>query len=342
MEENYEYRPTLAVVIPMFNAEKTIARTLQSVLNQSVKPSSVVVVDDGSTDSSAKLVSEILGDLPAQLSNSDSTGWAIDRVRILYQENRGEGAARNAGIAAVTSEWVALIDSDDIWYPDHLAEITRIIGLHPHCSLVGTSFVRRSLSEMGDRLPTRANQRVKVSVFDYFVEASRDIGVLHSSTVALRRTAVQELGGFGTSKTGADLEMWARVALQFPVARSSKVTSIYLQHDQSVMAKQGRSSPPGRKIEKLEDLSPTFATVVGALKSGSHCVEPKSLTRFINSRLLFSAKASLVQGEIDLVKRFVGLSFKPRGPKILIVATIPDSVLRIAYQLWRVLRPIFR
>jgi len=89
---------TVACVIPMFNAELFIEETIQSVLNQSYPVREIVVVDDGSTDSSATIVTQ-----------------QFDRITYLYQPNAGAVTARNRGLEATSCDFIAFLDADDLW-----------------------------------------------------------------------------------------------------------------------------------------------------------------------------------------------------------------------------------
>jgi glycosyltransferase involved in cell wall biosynthesis len=95
--------PSISVVIPCYNAEKFIRQTLESVLKQTWLPQEIIVIDDGSTDNSAAIASSFGG-----------------IVRVERQKNQGESVARNRGMDLAKSEWVALLDADDIWYPTKL------------------------------------------------------------------------------------------------------------------------------------------------------------------------------------------------------------------------------
>ena len=99
----------VSVIIPAYNAQQLIARTLMSVLNQTYRHLEVWVVDDGSRDRTAEIVQAI--------AKQD------DRVRLLQQPNAGVASARNLGIRSARGEFIALIDSDDLWYPDALEKL---------------------------------------------------------------------------------------------------------------------------------------------------------------------------------------------------------------------------
>jgi glycosyltransferase involved in cell wall biosynthesis len=101
---------SISVVIPTYNRAHLIQRALKSVLNQSKLPAEIIVVDDGSTDDTQSLVESY-----------------DDIVRYVYQDNAGASAARNNGVYLANSEWVAFLDSDDIWLPSHLNRISNAI-----------------------------------------------------------------------------------------------------------------------------------------------------------------------------------------------------------------------
>lgn len=95
--------PLVSVVIPCYNAARTIAATLESVLAQSYRPIEVIVVDDGSSDRSVEIASSFA---PA--------------VTVVVQENGGPASARNEGIRRSRGEFIAFVDADDLWHPEKL------------------------------------------------------------------------------------------------------------------------------------------------------------------------------------------------------------------------------
>jgi glycosyltransferase involved in cell wall biosynthesis len=109
---------TVAVIIPAYNCEDFIVEALDSIARQTEIPDEVVVVDDGSTDRTAELVSAF---------NSKS---AL-RIILIRQSNQGIAAARNAGIARCSSNWIALLDGDDIFYPSFIEKAKQALLTHP-------------------------------------------------------------------------------------------------------------------------------------------------------------------------------------------------------------------
>ncbi|HXA96412.1 MAG TPA: glycosyltransferase family A protein [Candidatus Dormibacteraeota bacterium] len=112
----------IAVVIPAYNAERFLDETLESVWAQSAPPSEVIVVDDGSTDSTAAIARR-------------------HRVTVLSQRNIGPSEARNAAIRHTAQPWVALLDADDVWEPDKLARQWEAVQACPEAGAVFSDFI---------------------------------------------------------------------------------------------------------------------------------------------------------------------------------------------------------
>lgn len=189
----------ISVVIPLYNKEKEIARTLRSVLAQTSQPLEIIVVDDGSTDGSAARVEEIGSPL----------------IRLIRQENRGVSAARNRAMQEACGEYAALLDGDDTWEPGYLAEIERLIAAYPNCGAYATSFN----VDDGHRL-TPGDTPQTEGVVDFFTEALSHYVLIPSSTT-LRRKPVLSLGGFPEGmRMGEDQYLWTKLARTSPVCFS--------------------------------------------------------------------------------------------------------------------------
>lgn len=115
--------PSVSVVMPAYNATRTIETSIYSVLRQSVRDFELIVVDDGSTDGTPDLVRE--------LASMDS------RVRLVSQQNAGPSSARNRGVQLAKAEIVAFLDSDDEWSNDHLERHVPVLAADPE---LGVSF----------------------------------------------------------------------------------------------------------------------------------------------------------------------------------------------------------
>lgn len=117
----------ISVIIPMFNAEKTIIKTLESVFFQTYLPSEIIVINDGSSDGSKLLVEEFI-----------STNTKI-KIKLVNKPNGGVSSARNEGIKNSSCEWIALLDSDDEWLPNKLERQVKILQKNPHIEFLGTN-----------------------------------------------------------------------------------------------------------------------------------------------------------------------------------------------------------
>jgi glycosyltransferase involved in cell wall biosynthesis len=142
------------VVIPAFNAERTLRETLESVLAQTVAAAEIVVVDDGSTDGTA--------DLAASVS---------PRIRVVRQANAGPGAATSRGIHELRSPLVATVDADDIWLPTKMEIQLQALAADPEIALVSAKMRQFRHGQIDDHLgefrpgPTRSTIVVRREVF---------------------------------------------------------------------------------------------------------------------------------------------------------------------------------
>lgn len=190
---------TVSAVIPTYNRRRSIERAVDSVLAQTQPPDEVIVVDDGSTDGTAELLVARYG----------------DRVRVLRQRNAGVSAARNHGAREARGDYIAFLDSDDIWLP-HRLERQLALAAASGAGLVVCN-VRRVNS---------AGQ--EVNVFDRRQQFPRDGRVLEHAllnpalappSVLVRREAFVAVGGFDESLTTAeDIDLMLKLALGTEVA----------------------------------------------------------------------------------------------------------------------------
>ena len=183
----------LSVVIPLFNKGPYIRRALEASLHQAKQPREIIVVDDGSTDDGAAIVESIHSPL----------------VRLIRQTNAGVSAARNVGIDACQSPWVALLDADDEWDPEFLASLGGLIDRHEDLVCAGTDF----RNDHGDAMvgPIPLNDEKVEDFFDQSLR--RGIPVLTPSAVAVRRNALAAAGGFPVGCSSMeDIDTWMRLA----------------------------------------------------------------------------------------------------------------------------------
>lgn len=195
------------VVIPLYNKELSIQATIQSVLNQNCQSFEIVVVNDGSTDSSAKIVAKI----------------DDDRIRLIHQENQGVSAARNLGIKEARYEWIALLDGDDLWKTNHINECYNMIVKYPSSKVFATSFEYSD----GRFIKKHCIKKEIYEIKNYFKEVINHT-LIWSSAVIIHKDCFNQVGYFDIRLThGEDVELWARLGRRYTIIKSSKCTSIY-------------------------------------------------------------------------------------------------------------------
>jgi len=129
MEAGEAMSRSVSVIIPVYNRRELITATVESALAQTIPPDEIIVVDDGSTDGTREVITALAQRHPT--------------IRLLFQENAGAGAARNRGIEAAASEWIAFLDSDDVWVPEKLANSFALVDRDPDIELVHTNWLAR-------------------------------------------------------------------------------------------------------------------------------------------------------------------------------------------------------
>jgi GT2 family glycosyltransferase len=216
----------VCVVIPAYNRAGQISRCLASVWAQRpLRPREVIVVDDHSTDETAAVAA--------------SLGARVIR----HPENRGPAEARNTALAATDCEWLAFLDSDDEWLPDHLAYLWQIRGEH---ALVGASALYRASDGHGDRFFGPVTRRPMV-----FTSPDRLISTLNFFTTSgsmVRRDAALSVGGFHRWWGAEDFDLWVRVLEQHTGICSRRVTVLYHLHASQVSLQAERMLHEHRQV----------------------------------------------------------------------------------------------
>jgi glycosyltransferase involved in cell wall biosynthesis len=177
-----------SVLVPVYNRDGLIRGTLDSVFAQDYEDYEVIVVDDGSTDETVSVLREY-----------------DDRITLLQQENKGPGAARNAGIKVATGEYVVFLDSDDRWFPWTLSCYRDTIRAYDRPSFISSPVYYfgsdDELSDIGDALDTPS---LKHTYFADFLEAAGQGIYASSGSAAVKRSAVEDIDGFVSANINAE------------------------------------------------------------------------------------------------------------------------------------------
>ncbi len=186
-----------SVVVPCHNAATSIGQTLQSIAAQTLAPHEIIVVDDNSTDDSR-----------AQIENCGVP------VQIYKVDFACAGAARNAGIAVATGDWIALCDADDVWFPHHLEQAAQVLRDGNDVAYMANHCLRRAGADeslpdsMRHQIESSGGGRTGATWLDILVEGFH----FGHSTVIYRRAVLREAGGFDESfARQEDLDLWLRM-----------------------------------------------------------------------------------------------------------------------------------
>ena len=204
--------PVFSVVIPLYNKEKYIQNTIKSALNQTFKDFEIIVVNDGSTDSSLAIVKQI----------EDS------RIKIFTIKNGGVSRARNFGIEKAKSDLIAFLDADDLWRNNHLEELYKLWKDHPNCGLYAMGYSKKFNNSKPISAVFVGLNNYSGIVKDFFKSSTVDC-VATSSSVVIQRFVFNEIGGFNQSlKRREDTELWIRLALRFKIAFCNEISVLIL------------------------------------------------------------------------------------------------------------------
>lgn len=192
----------ISVIIPGYNAGAWIRRAIESVLNQTVRPAEVIVVDDGSTDDTALLVQDY-GVL----------------VRYIRQQNAGPSAARNLGASRAESEWIAFLDADDEWLRYKMERQLSVMREHPDLKWCVAAVCLKDKRDAVLYSPPlwSAQDRSGQTRVDYFSAVLSRAQFITSGFI-VHRSLLEESGGFDPEmRGGEDVDLWCRIALQHRV-----------------------------------------------------------------------------------------------------------------------------
>jgi glycosyltransferase involved in cell wall biosynthesis len=181
-----------SVVIPCYNAERWIVETLESVTSQTLLPHEILVVDDGSSDRSVVLVSALIE-------------TSCVPITLLRSKRQGPALARNVGISAATGDWVAFLDADDWWQPNHLARICEAVETSGDVVYLAAAEhfsinVNRVVSRSDSPFSTLQQQIDHATYFALYQKH----GLLELSAAAVCRQRLEEVGGFKPEFRGAE------------------------------------------------------------------------------------------------------------------------------------------
>lgn len=209
----------ITVIVPAYQAEAFLANTLTSVAKQTNLPLELIVVDDGSTDQTCD-VTESFARTHPELA-----------IRLLREPHRGPGAARNAGVRAANSQWIAFLDADDLWHPEKLAKMADAIQAHPTANFLCHNEIVRSLDGAERAMDYSAG-------FSFDKSIPRQLyarNFFSTSAVVCIRATVLRWGGFDETLTSAqDYELWLKMSPELVPVFVPEVLGTYVLREGNI------------------------------------------------------------------------------------------------------------
>ncbi|PWH81810.1 glycosyltransferase family 2 protein [Algibacter marinivivus] len=211
-----------SVVIPLYNKELFIEQTISSLLKQSFTDFDVIIVNDGSTDSSLEKLKPLVD----------------KRFKIINQKNKGASYTRNLGINESTGNYIALLDADDYWYPNHLSELKKLIEIFPNAGMFCNNYQVYYSDNVVRSAKLNFDYGNDCLIVNDFFKASITNSVAWTSAVAFKKNVFSLVGGFNTKlKTAQDLDLWIKMALKYDIAFNPTITMSYKFHVENSLSK---------------------------------------------------------------------------------------------------------
>ncbi len=211
--------PWVSIVIPCYNQAHFLSDAIESALNQTYRYIEVVVVDDGSTDSTSLIAAR------------------YQKVRYIKQANQGLAAARNTGIRESKGSYLVFLDADDRLLLNAIEAGVNCFSIHPDCTFVSGAHIR---------VATDGSPLGKPEMYRVYVDKDHYIALLHGNyigmhaTVMYRRDVLVSIRGFDTSLTACeDYDLYFRIARLYPVHCHNQVVAEYRMHNANMSRNAG-------------------------------------------------------------------------------------------------------
>lgn len=198
-----------SVVIPLYNKERSVGHTLESVLSQTYADFEVLVVDDGSSDGSAEVVRQ----------------FTDPRIRLIQKTNGGVSSARNRGIEEARSEYIAFLDADDLWEPFYLEEQERMIRDFPEANMWSLAW---GYLQNGQKIHLKHQPQQYRGYIDNYWTQAKGTNIFFVCVCVCRRSALLKIGGYDERMAyGEDLDVSYRMLLHGRAAFNSTICGMY-------------------------------------------------------------------------------------------------------------------
>lgn len=208
--------PLISIIIPVYNRAITIEATIDSVLQQTFSDFELIIINDGSTDSTLEILSR----------------YSDPRIKVFSFSHAGAAVSRNRGLEQATGEYIAFLDSDDLWSPSKLAAQLKALQTHPEAAVAysWTDYIDQwgNWRKAGRHITVNGEAYTQMLLTNFLESGSNPL---------IRRDAVEVVGGFDESLTGGqDWDFYLRLAANFLLVNVPAVQVFYRLHGNSISA----------------------------------------------------------------------------------------------------------
>lgn len=214
--------PLVSIILPVRNGEAFLPEALASIGAQTFTGFELLIIDDGSTDASLAIVREHAARDP--------------RILVVERQHEGVVGTLNAGIALARGRYIARMDADDVALPTRLEKQIAFLDAHPECVAVGSAveLIDQEGEALGDAQYPRTHEEITAALMN-----AHDHATLVHPTVMVRRDALQEVGGYRSSRfPSEDLDLWLRLSDLGELANLPDQLLRYRRHKNSVSMRE--------------------------------------------------------------------------------------------------------
>ncbi|MDD2921516.1 MAG: glycosyltransferase family 2 protein [Anaerolineales bacterium] len=306
----------VSVIIPTYNRADLILQTIGSVLAQTFTDYEIIVIDDGSTDNTAEILRELI---------------EAGKIQYVWQENKGESAARNHGLRLARGKYIAFLDSDDLWLPQKLEAQVTYLEAHPEAGLAQSAFAKFD-DATGEDLGTRNSAWFSGWIYPEILMHWSDLMAVDA--VLIPAKVIEHVGGFDeTLRKGEDPDLWRRISRHYPFIAMPEVLTKVRVHSGSVSANKAEASKAFRVyLEKAfaEDLS---------LSIGFRKRTLARMYAYMAYNQIGSAAGNQIRPVLrDSWNALVNFPFEWRAYLSIALSLLPFNLRRFMHRIWGNLR----
>lgn len=297
-----------SVVIPVHNKLPHLERSINSVLNQTYKDFELILIDDASTDGSSKKLKKFQG----------------ENIRVFTRDTPGPGgyAARNLGIEEAKGTWVAFLDADDEWFPNHLEKMSQLAIAFPNVYLMSSGYQRLNGNQKNENAFYKKHKgqgNFRLNLTEYLNYSLLKLNPVWTSVAFVRKDSpkVKELFPAKLdAKRGGDLHAWLKLMCEHKaMAWSDHLGAIYHLDSTNMVTKSAKASPQLMSKTVYEELSKNLSVLEKKLlrKSMNSSLKTAYLSSFRRGAELFNLTPMIYwKGDFIAALELLFMSLTPR------------------------------